>query len=182
MTSVSKHKFSSLVDEEFNPSPRKYTLDRTLLKNQKKKKLPNCRITSYGCLTGTVIFSLVLTLGVALLACFALAYSLYPITNTLYTQSGPLKNNPLVGHLDASSSIVLTLPNDLGNYVGRTFTYYSRTAQPHVIEIQSGTLTTTWDGVNTVATFGGAKGDGIVFHVFDRNQISVISNTNVVFS
>jgi hypothetical protein len=145
-------------------------------------KKPKCRINGYGCLSGTVIFALVLSLGVALLSAFALSYALYPITNTIYTSNAAIQNSPLVGHIDSSVALTLTLPNDLSEFVGRTFTFYSRSAHPHVIQIQGGTLTTSWDGVNTVATFGGAKGDGLVFHVFDRNQIAVISNTNVVFS
>ena len=146
------------------------------------QKQQSCRITSYGCLTGTVIFALFASLGVALLSAFSISYSMASLTAMTHDKNGPLPDNPLSGHLDSSIPLVLTLPNDLQHYVGRTYAYYSRSAQPHVIQIESGTLVTTWDGTNKKATFGGAKGDGIVFHVYDRNAIAIVSNTNVVFS
>ena len=154
------------------PPPRKYIQQST----------QTCRITSYGFLTGTVVFALFLSLGVALLSAFSLSYSMASLSSVTHEMNGPLPDSPLSGHLESSVPLVLTLPNDLQHYVGRTFVYYSRTAQPHVIQIESGTLVTTWDGTNKKATFGGAKGDGIVFHVYDRNAIAIVSNTNVVFS
>ena len=133
-------------------------------------------------LVGTVIFSLcaaILSLGIAVYTSNRVSYS---TDAKEYTDDAIISTTPFSGHIVATTPITLSLPNDLLNYVGKTFTIYTRTAQPHVISIEVGTLDTTWDGTNKVATFGGAKGDGIVFHVLDRNRISVISNTNVNFS
>jgi len=138
--------------------------------------------SSGDCVVGSLVFVAVLAVAAAVLASFALSYSLYSTQFRRYTTAGVIDNSPFAAYLDATNPLAMTLPNDLINYVGRTFTVVSQSAQAHTITLSAGTLTTTWDGANTVATFGGAIGDSITFHVFDHDKITIISNTNVVFS
>ena len=135
-----------------------------------------------GCLTGTVVFLFVVVAGLAVLSGIALGQALYTSSTAVLTSAGTLPSSPYALRLDGTTPVAALLPNDLHNYVGRTFYLYSLSAQAHTVTISAGTLTTTWDGSNTVATFGGAIGDGLAFHVLDRDKIVVVSNTNVVFS
>lgn len=88
------------------------------------------------------------------------------------------------GHYLDSTAIALSmaLPNDLSGYVGRVYRIWSRSAKAHIIQIASGGFNPTFDGINKVATFGGAIGDGFVFEVTDKDKIVIISVNNVVFS
>lgn len=133
-------------------------------------------------MVGSLIFLAVLVVASAVLGGLALNYSMYTTRFHRYTVDGSIDNSPFAIYLDATTPLAMTLPNDLTNYVGRTFTVVSQSAQAHTVTLSAGTLSPTWDGTNTVATFGGAIGDGVTFHVFDRDKITVISNTNVVFS
>lgn len=135
-----------------------------------------------GCITGTVIFLFVVVIGVAILSGLAFNNSIASSTSVLLSQSGAIANRPHSVAIDGTSPVAATLPNDLLNYVGRTFYMYSVSAQPHTITILAGTLATTWDGTNTIATLGGAIGDGVTFHVLARDKIVIISNTNAIFS
>jgi len=101
-----------------------------------------------------------------------------------YVTSGPIRPSPYTIFLDSTAApIAMTLPNDLSSYnVGEEYTVLSRSAQPHTITIEAGALGTTWDGVNKVATFGGAKGDGLIFHVLAKDLVQVTFVNNVAFS
>lgn len=98
--------------------------------------------------------------------------------------SGEIKPTPYNLVLSSSAAPTAhTLPNDLTPYIGATYSIHSSTAQPHTITIDAGSLTSTWDGTNTIATFGGAIGDGLTFRVIAKDRIVVIpSPTNVAFS
>ena len=76
----------------------------------------------------------------------------------------------------------MVLENDLGSRIGRVYRVWSRSAQPHTVRITSGALATTWDGTSTLATFGGAIGDGFVFEVISKTQTVLLSVNNVVFT
>jgi len=100
-----------------------------------------------------------------------------------YLTSGVIRHAPYAAHLDSSAApLGMTLPNDLSDYIGKQYAVYSTTAQPHTITIDGGVLTTTWDGVNTIATFGGAVADGLTFRVIAKNRIAILPPTNVAFS
>ena len=148
--------------------------------NGLKTKTACC--SSGDCVVGTLVFVFVIAIAAVVLSGIALNYALYGTRFQRYTTSGTILNSPFAVYLDNTSPLAMTLPNDLSNYVGRTFTVISQSAQPHTVTLSSGTLTPTWDGVNNIATFGGAIGDGLTFHVFDRDKIAVTSNTNIVFS
>lgn len=137
----------------------------------------------YGCITGTVVFLFVVVAGLAVLSGIALDRALYTSSDvTIATSNSILPSSPYAIRIDGTAPVATVLPNDLQAYVGRTFYVYSLSAQAHTITITAGTLTSTWDGTNTVATFGGAIGDGMTFHVLSRDRIVIVSNTNVVFS
>ena len=138
--------------------------------------------TSRDCMAGTLIFLFVVVLGLGVLVGITLNTALYSTQITVYTNDGQIENNPLSFALDSTTALARSLPNDLQSYVGRVFKVYSRSAQAHTVTLTAGTLTTTWDGTNTVATFGGAIGDGLTFLVLARDKIVILSNTNVVFS
>lgn len=96
--------------------------------------------------------------------------------------SGEIGSTPYVIHLDqATSPLAMTLPTELSSRVGNVYRIWSLTAQPHTITIGGGTGT-TWDGTNTVATFGGSAGDGFVYEIISPNKIVIWSVTNVAFS
>ncbi|MDB9801158.1 hypothetical protein OAB94_02150 [Flavobacteriaceae bacterium] len=105
------------------------------------------------------------------------------ITARSYTASGEIAIKPYTAHLDSSAApIAMTLPNDLTPYIGMVRAIYTTTAQPHTVTIQSGTYVSTWDGINTVATFGGAIGDGLTYRVISKNRITILPPTNIVFT
>lgn len=94
-----------------------------------------------------------------------------------------LPSSPNAILLDSASvPLSMTLPNDLSHLVGLRFRVWSITAQPHTIRIATGAYTSTWDGSNKLATFGGAIGDGLVFEVIARDRIVAEPVRNVVFS
>ena len=100
-----------------------------------------------------------------------------------YLTSGLLDQTPFSHYLDSTGThLAMNLENDLSVRVGRIYRIWSRSAQPHTVTILNGAQTSTWDGVNKKATFGGSIGDGFVFEIIDKNKIAVISVTNVVFS
>lgn len=102
-----------------------------------------------------------------------------------YVASGALDGSgPLAHYLDGTAApLAMTLENDLSARVGKVYRIWSRTAQAHTVRISSGALISTWDSAgSTLATFGGAIGDGFVFEVISRNQCVLISVNNVVFS
>lgn len=97
-------------------------------------------------------------------------------------QSGVLPASPEPLYLDqAAAPLQMTLPSNLADRVGNVYRVWSRTDQPHTLQIAAGTGT-TWDGTNFKATLGGAKGDGLVFEVVAPNQIVVHLVRNTVFS
>lgn len=157
-------------------------LDQVLNRSTYKRGGGGYKCTSNDCMAGTLIFVLVLASAACVLGGFALAYSLYNLDHVVHSVDAVITTSPFAVYLDATTPLAMQLPNDLQNYIGRTFNIYSRSAQMHTITLPAGTLTTTWDGASTIAKFGGAIGDGLTFHVFDRDSIAVISNTNVVFS
>lgn len=133
-------------------------------------------------LCAAVILAVVLSCAGLGLAGVGFAYSMYGITQKEFIANAVVENNPLNIAVAGAGALTLSLPNNLATYRGRVYTIYATTAHAHKVQITAGTLTTTWDGVNTVATFGGAIGDGLTFVVIDVDQIAVISSTNVVFS
>ena len=154
-------------------------MDRRVYMNEKKRKKWNMA----GCVFATSIVAILAALAALGLGIYVFVGLGYVTSAESLSASGPIRPTPYAFHLDASAAaIAMTLPNDLSAHVGRTYAIYSRTAQPHTVTIDAGTLATTWDGANTVATFGGAKGDGLTFRVLAKDLITVVSTKNVAFS
>lgn len=127
------------------------------------------------------VFSLVISAAAVIVGGlgYAEAYRYSGYLSIVTSRAFP--TGPFVLYIDqAAIPVVLTLPNNLQDYVGHTYRVWSRTAQAHVVSI-AGTGS-TFDGTATTATFGGAIGDGFVFEVIDRNRAVIVSATNVVFS
>lgn len=98
------------------------------------------------------------------------------INNVIPTTPGP--------HYLAATAIPLamTLPNDLSGREGHVYRIWSRSAQPHTVQIASGGQNPKFDGGTTLATFGGAIGDGFIMEIIDKNRVVVGPVTNVVFT
>lgn len=136
-------------------------------------------------LTAAVILIAVMVILALVNAVSANNTSSQLLTGVQYVSSGQIQTSYMVQSLSgAGAPLAMVMPNDLVHYVGKQFHIYSTTAQPHVIEIGAGSISTSWTaiGVNRIATFGGAIGDGISFHVGTDKRIIVTNTNNVVFS
>jgi len=148
---------------------------------EKKKSIHRWR--SEGFVTATAIVAIIISLC-------AIGFTIYDYVHIKYVESGQswqisgqIQSTPYTAYLDSTAApTAMTLPNDLTPYIGVERSIISRTAQPHTVTIAAGPLATTWDGVNTVATFGGAIGDAIHFRVIDANHIVVWVPKNIAFS
>lgn len=141
---------------------------------------------NYRCINfilGALIFWVLATV-----ACLVVASQAYKNANHVqsaqfYQSSGVLDQTPFAHYLDSTgSAMAMVLENDVSGRVGRIYRIWSRSARAHTVTILNGARSTTWDGVNKKATFGGSIGDGFVFEVIDKDKIAVLSVTNVVFS
>ena len=131
---------------------------------------------------GLAFFCFLAVIGVAVLGAVALTNARYKDRIASVTTSGELPSTPYKIRLDGIAALAMTLPNDLSKYVGATYVISAGTANTHTLTIQPGTLSTTFDGSNTIATWGGAVGDLIQIEVIGKDRIVVTSNVNVAFS
>lgn len=114
-------------------------------------------------------------------------YAYYAATNAnsaaTIKAGGVLPSSPYSVYLDSPSiPLAMILPNTLEGRVGKVYRVWSSSAQAHTIQIDAGNQDPTFDGTSTLATFGGAIGDGFVYEVIAPNRIVLISVNNVVFS
>lgn len=137
-----------------------------------------------GCVCGTSLIAFVVAAVAIILGAVAIGEAGNLSSQRVYETSIDIQPTPYQIGLgsDSGGALLMTLPNDMYNFVGRRYTINSLNAQMHTVTIDSGTLATTWDGVNKIATFGGAKGDGFTFVVLEKDLIRIESVTNVVFS
>ena len=134
------------------------------------------------CAAGTAIFAILLVIGSCVLGGIALSAARYKDTIASYTQSGVISSTPYKIRLDGLSALSMTFPNDLTPYLGATYVISAGTAQAHTVTISAGSISTTYDGVSTIATLGGAIGDGFMVEVISRDRMVILSNTNTAFS
>lgn len=134
------------------------------------------------CAMGTLVLFAVVAAAALGVAIWGAVVAQYATSAHLHTASGELPRSPFTHLLGSAAPLAMTLPNDLTPYLGREFHVYAVTAQAHTITIQGGALTSTWDGTNTVATFGGAVGDGVTFVVIAADRVEITHNNNVVLS
>ena len=131
----------------------------------------------------TVVLSLLVSVAALVLAVLAYQDAQAVQSSQVHLISRPLPSSPYAHYLAATDApLTMTLENDLIGRVGKVFRIWSRSAQPHVVQIVVGGQNPTFDGSSKTATFGGAIGDGFTFEVIDRNKIALVSVTNVVFS
>lgn len=96
-----------------------------------------------------------------------------------HTTAGPLQIGPKTQYISVVAVAAMTIPGDLSSYLDDPYCIISKTAFAHTITMGAGA---TWDGANTIATFGGAVGDTICFHVFSSTQVTVTGEQNMAFS
>ena len=123
--------------------------------------------------------------AVAAVVIGVLGYNAASAANSAATikAAGVLPASPYSVYLDSPSlPLAMILPNTLGDRVGKVYRVWSSSAQPHTIQINAGNEDPTFDGTSTLATFGGAIGDGFVYEVIAPNRIALIAVNNVVFS
>lgn len=131
-----------------------------------------------------IIATLLVTAGFALVA-FILSIIAFVSTTDgaqLIQANGVLSlGAPYAKYLAAQGGpLAMTWPIDLTPYVSRQFRFFSLSTQAHTIQIPVGTA--QYVGGTTLATFGGAVGDGFVAEIISPTRIVVISVNNVVFS
>lgn len=148
------------------------------LKMQKRRD-HNCLEFS----VATAVLGALVAVAAIIMAGFAIGYAQRDAKLQTYVASSAIVNSPFQHALDATAApLAMVLPNDLSDYVGKTYQIYSRSNQPHTVTIAAGSLTTTYDGVNTIATFGGAIGDGFTMFVLDKNRVVILHSVNIAFS
>jgi len=96
-----------------------------------------------------------------------------------HTAPGPLQVGTEKQYVNIPAVAAMTLPSDLSAYLDNFICLFSKTAFAHTLTAGVGA---TFDGVNNIATFGGANGDGFCFQVISATRAVVRSNNNVAFS
>lgn len=136
-----------------------------------------------GCVCATSIVSVIIAIAAVIMATITVINQGNLTGVESRETSGEIRPTPFATSLDSTAApIAMTMPNDVSAFAGATRAIYSTTSQPHTVTISAGALGTTWDGVNLVATFGGAPGDGFEYRVLAKDLIVVTSVKNVVFS
>ncbi len=92
---------------------------------------------------------------------------------TQYTATAPMSSTPSSHVIVADSAITVTLPNNLVEFVGKTYNIDCGTNFMHIWKIGAGLPQTTWDGTNTMAKCLSAGG-GMTFHVVGQNYLRII--------
>ena len=154
----------------------------TVEKEEKEKDLLERRYRSTrSILISCGAFSLLIAVVFAILAGLAYHYSTQFNSPLSIYVNQQMPVTPYGIHIGGSALPVgLTLPNDLTPYIGNIYRIWSISPQAHTLTIQG--TGSTFDGVTTVATFGGAIGDGLMFEVLQANRIVLISVNGVTFS
>jgi len=147
-----------------------------------KKQQQQQRWIWHGATLAAAVLAVLISIAAAVLGGLAFTNVNYHNGETLIHTPGALPATPYPIYLNqAAAPLGMILPSTLDGRVGNVYRVWSLTAQPHTISIAAGGGI-TWDGVNTVATFGGAIGDGLVFEVIAKNKVVVLSVINVAFS
>ncbi len=107
----------------------------------------------------------------------------FATSQSVWTVSGPLSNFPRHHVLAGTIPLVMTLPNNMLEYVGKEYVVDCPTLVPHEVKFLPGALVTTWDGTNTIVTCTGPNA-GFTFRVITQNVIRITSpaSAGVVYS
>lgn len=132
-----------------------------------------------GCTLATSVLAVLISIAAIVVGVLAYVYLQYHIAPAIIRGSGPIPSSPYVFYVDAAGApAAMILPNDLSEYVGKVYRIFSRTSQPHTLQL-SGTGN-TFDGIGSTVQFGGAIGNGLVFEVIAPNFVVVHVAKNVV--
>jgi hypothetical protein len=122
---------------------------------------------------GVVVTFAILAFTFAMISWFMASFA---SSQTVYTQSGPINTSPQNAVLAGSPvPLQMTMPNNLLEYAGASYTVDCLTPGAHTITLAAGPLPTTWDGVHRVATCGGPL-TGFSFRVITSSVIRVTVN------
>ena len=143
-----------------------------------------CQCTAKFCLWfSPVVAGAVVTFGVLAFVAGMWAFYTAQFTTsfTQYTATAPMSPTPSSHVIVADSLVTVTLPNNLVEFVGKTYNVDCGSNFLHVWKLGPGLPQTTWDGgTSTIAKCGGA-GAGMTFHVVGQNYLRIISSTGMVF-
>jgi hypothetical protein len=115
-------------------------------------------------------------------ALYAWSQTSFATSYRTYTSNGMLATSPANHVLVASIPLVMTLPNNLLEYVGGLYHVDCASPLAHTLTIQPGVLPTSWDGVNKKMTCTLGIPGGVTFRVVTPTLIRVVGSSNVVFS
>jgi len=97
-----------------------------------------------------------------------------------HTSAGPLQPLTETQYIEVAAVAAMTMPIDLTPYLNNKICVISKSAFAHTITLGAGA---TWNGADTIATFGGAVGDGLCFTVISLTTMFVMGTpVNVAFS
>lgn len=136
----------------------------------------------WGCGAGFVFFVLLIGLAALGIGVWAVVQSEYPLKQNTYSISTTIPSTPLSHVVTGGAALSMQLPNDLTRYMGREYHFDCASTALHRLTIAAGPLTTTYDGVNTIAECGGALGDGFSFKVTGPTLVRITSNNNMNLS
>ncbi len=142
-----------------------------------------CQCTAKFCLWfSPVVAGAVVTFGVLAFVAGMWAFytAQFTTTFTRYTATAPMSSTPSSHVIVADSLVTVTLPNNLVEFVGKTYNVDCGSNFMHVWKLGPGLPQTTWNGADTIAKCGGA-GAGMTFHVVGQNYLRIISSTGMVF-
>jgi hypothetical protein len=123
----------------------------------------------------------------SLLGVLGLGLAIYAISNAniwsfqgVINTSGTLAPSVVGVYITTNSPVVLSLPRDLTDYIGKTYNVDCALAAGHKVQIAPGGA--VWDAaLHTVATCSTAN-SGLTFRVVAKDKIRVISSINVAFT
>jgi hypothetical protein len=134
----------------------------------------------------SIFVGIVISCSIVALVLSIIAWSQTSFTTSqrAYTTNGMITTSPSNHVMTATIPLLMTLPNNLIEYMGGEYHIDCIGGVPHSVVIQPGILNTKWDGVNTIMTCNNPApgGAGISFRVTAINGIRIVASRNVVFS
>ena len=136
----------------------------------------------YGCWSGFMIFVFLVSAVALALGIVAVVQQQDLTSQKVYTVSDNIASNPLSHVFSGPAVQTMVLPNDLRDFVGKVYNLDCDSAFAHRIEIAPGSLVTTFDGANTIATCGGTIGAGLTIKVNSPSTMRIIGSNDIVLS
>ena len=155
-----------------------------------KKKQPCAWCLEWCCPGRSAWFSKLFVAAIVLFSIFALVFAMwalynadYNISRTVYTSSAAIGYYPSNHILAGALPLIMTLPNNMINYLGGATYDIDCGSSGHIVKIQPGTIPTTWPGGATQFVCD-AAGGGVSFRVISSFPplIRVTASNDVTFS